>query len=188
MSNKLIRKISDTLQARNLKFCIDYADSNNISGWIVCLKKHDSPVLVELQHEGKVISSTHANLPREDVLEAGIGNGYCGFHFDSQKLDINLPTASFDLYAAGKKLNKDPIFVKFEIQPSKLKKQRMVFLEGVKQEINEITKQIGQYNMKKSLPEDNIAGAFNVSVERIAELTVRLSTIEKTLVDILADK
>ena len=299
MSKNIIEKLSQKFKVGSFKFSLDQANSDEIVGWIFDSKHSSDQLEVELREGDKIVDTVKATEFRQDVLDAGIGNGHCGFHFNPQALFVGQSEAHLDLFADGRKLNQDPIFIKFEeqkpleqvgvlqnyrvqvdnntpgkilgwaiddsrlehkphiecklgdltlgdciadtfrgdlakagigdgklafvidydlallpdngvglkvivdgillvdseksfilsaedIQKAKNNKQQAIFVEGVKQEISEITREISQHNMNEGLPSDSVAGVCSVFVERMAELSFRLSVIEKTLVEKLA--
>ncbi|PKG95628.1 hypothetical protein [Paraglaciecola sp. MB-3u-78] len=295
MSKNIIEKISQKFKGGVLKYSLDQANTNEIVGWVFDPKSTSDHLVVQLREGDKVVDTIKADELRKDVRDAGFGNGYCGFRFNTQTLFAEQAEARIDLFANGKKLNQEPIVIKFEVQkplqqtgvlenyrvhidnniPGKLfgwaiddsrqahkphiecklgdftlgacvadtfrddlakagigdgkfafkidydvaflpddgaglkvivdgivlvnseksfilsatdvqkakdNKQQALFVEGVKQEISEITQQISQHNMNEGLPADSVAGVCSVFVERMAEMSFRLSVIEKALV------
>jgi hypothetical protein len=57
-------------------------DNAAITGWVTIDGSNAAAPQLEILIEGEVIGQCVANLFRPDVLKAGIGSGYCGFHFD----------------------------------------------------------------------------------------------------------
>jgi hypothetical protein len=296
MSKNIIEKISQKFKGGGLKYSLDQANTNEIVGWVFDPKSASAHLEVQLREGDKVVATIKADELRKDVRDAGFGNGYCGFRFNTQTLFAEQAEASVDLFVNGKKLNQEPVFIKFEVQkplqqigvlenyrvhvdnniPGKIlgwaiddsrqahkphiecklgdftlgacvsdtfrddlakagigdgkfafeinydvaflpddgawlkvivddivlvnseksfilsatdvqkakdNKQQALFVEGVKQEISEITQQISQHNINDGLPADSVAGVCSVFVERMAELSFRLTVIEKTLVE-----
>jgi hypothetical protein len=296
MSINIIEKISSKLKGGGFKYSLDQANSSEIVGWVSDSKHSSDHLEVQLREGDKVVGTVTADEFRQDVRDAGIGTGECGFRFNTQTLFADQSEAFIDLFANGKKLNQDQIVIKFEVQkpiqqtgvlenyrvhvdnniPGKIlgwaiddsrlehkphvecklgelslgacvadihredlakagigdgklafkidydvallpddgaglkvivdgilladseksfilsatdiqkakdTKQQVIFVEGVKQEISEITQQISQHNMNEGLPADSVAGVCSVIVERMAEISFRLAVIEKTLVE-----
>jgi hypothetical protein len=299
MSKSVLDKISQKLKGDSFKYSLDQANSNEIVGWVFDSKRSSDHLHVQLREGDKVVATVKADKFRQDLLDAGIGNGHCGFHIDIQTLAIDHSEGYFDLFTDSKKLNQLPIFIKVKVQtppqqsvtlehykvrvdsniPGKINgwaidnsrkahkphiecklgklilgtcvadifrddlakagigdgkqaftidydvallpdggaglkvmvdgmvfvdsktsfslssadvqkakddKQQAIFVAGVKQEISDITQQISQHNMNEGLPADSVAGVCSVFVERIAELSFRLTVIEKSLVEKLA--
>jgi hypothetical protein len=293
MSKNIIEKISQKFKG-GLKYSLDKADTIEIVGWVFDPTNSRDHLEVQIREGDKVVATVKADEFRQDVRDAGIGDGHCGFHFDIATLAVDQSSANFDLFADGKKLNQLPIFIKIEVQvhstqagalenykvqvdsnsPGKIlgwaiddsrlahkphiecklgdltlgtcvadtfredlakagigdgklsfeidydvaflpdggaglklivdgvllvdseksfilsgddvqkakdNKQQAIFVVGVKQEISDITQQISQHNMNEGLPADSVAGVCSVFVERIAELSFRMSVIEKAL-------
>jgi hypothetical protein len=299
MSKSVLDKISQKLKGDSFKYSLDQANSNEIVGWVFDSKRSSDHLQVQLREGDKVVATVKADEFRQDLLDAGVGSGHCGFHIDIQTLAVDHSEGYFDLFTDGKKLNQLPIFIKVKVQtppqksitlknykarvdsniPGKIDgwaidnsrkahkphiecklgefilgtcvadtfrndlakasigdgkhaftinydvallpdggaglkvmvdgmvfvdsktsfslssadvqkakddKQQAIFVAGVKQEISDITQQISQHNMNEGLPADSVAGVCSVFVERIAELSFRLTVIEKSLVEKLA--
>lgn len=58
---------------------IDVIHSNGIEGWAYDPTKPDTPIYVEFCVKGKVIATCLADIYRNDLKEAGVGNGFHGF-------------------------------------------------------------------------------------------------------------
>ena len=127
MSKNIIEKISRKLNGDGFKYSLDQANSNEIFGWVFDSKSSTNHLQVQLREGDKVVATITADEFRQDLLDAGIGSGHCGFHFDIQTLVLDQPEASIDLYASGKKLNQLPIVIKIEVQTPP---QKTVILEN----------------------------------------------------------
>jgi len=116
MFKNIVEKISRKLKGDGFKYSLDQANSNEISGWIFDSKSSTNHLQVQLREGDKVVATVTADEFRQDLLDAGIGSGHCGFHFDMQTLALEQPEASVDLYASGKKLNQLPIVIKVKVK------------------------------------------------------------------------
>jgi hypothetical protein len=305
MSKSVLDKISQKFKGNSFKYSLDQANSNEIVGWVFDSKRISDHLQVQLREGDKVVATVKADEFRQDLLDAGIGSGHCGFHIDIQTLAVDHSEGYFDLFTDGKKLNQLPIFIKAkakvkvkvkvqtppqqsvtlknhkarvdsnipgkingwaidnsrkahkpqiecklgklilgscvadtfrddlakagigdgkhaftinydvallpddggaglkvmvdgmvfvdsktsfslssaDIKKAKDDKQQAIFVAGVKQEISDITQQISQHNINEGLPADSVAGVCSVFVERMAELSFRLTVIEKSLVE-----
>ncbi|HCG6791022.1 TPA: glycosyltransferase [Vibrio parahaemolyticus] len=67
---------------------IDAIDAGVAYGW-VAYEKNDEPLTVYVVAEDRVLGSGEANLFRQDLLEAKIGNGRHGFEIDVNSLPVN---------------------------------------------------------------------------------------------------
>ncbi|MFT5812695.1 MAG: hypothetical protein ACI9VT_000431 [Psychroserpens sp.] len=73
----------DETRITKSKGCVDSVSSSIISGWAKAVH-HNSPVTVELYINGDYVSSSIADIPRQDLKEKGIHPvGQCGFQFSN---------------------------------------------------------------------------------------------------------
>ncbi|OYV42543.1 MAG: hypothetical protein B7Z75_12345 [Acidocella sp. 20-57-95] len=66
---------------------LDGIDNNCLIGWC-CAGENAAPVDVELRANGKVLAFARANLFRQDLLDAGIGDGRFSFKIDIAGLKL----------------------------------------------------------------------------------------------------
>lgn len=59
--------------------CVDHLSAHEISGWAHSPDQGTAPVCLDIMLDGVLIGQTLANLPRSDLLAAGIGEGRHGF-------------------------------------------------------------------------------------------------------------
>ncbi len=83
-----INKDETTPSIRNLVGSIDKIDASTISGW-ACDKKSDDALEIQVMAEGRVLGSGIADIFRQDLLNAEIGNGKHAFKFDLEELPVN---------------------------------------------------------------------------------------------------
>jgi hypothetical protein len=128
MSKSVLNKISQKLKGDSFKYSLDQANSNEIVGWVFDSKRSSDHLQVQLREGDKVVATVKADEFRQDLLDAGIGSGHCGFHIDIQTLAVDHSEGYFDLFTDGKKLNQLPIFIKVKVTPP----QQSVTLEHYK--------------------------------------------------------
>ncbi|MFQ3176206.1 MAG: hypothetical protein ACI93H_001203 [Psychromonas sp.] len=116
MSKNIIDKISQKFKGGGLKYSLDQANTNEIVGWVFDPKSTSDHLEVQLREGDKFIATFKADEFRQDLLDAGIGSGHCGFHIDIQTLALDHSEGYFDLFTDGKKLNQLPIFIKVKVQ------------------------------------------------------------------------
>jgi hypothetical protein len=133
MSKSVLDKISQKFKGESFKYSLDQANSNEIVGWVFDSKRSSDHLQVQLREGDKVVATVKADEFRQDLLDAGIGSGHCGFHFDIQTLAVDHSEAYFDLFTDGKKLNQLPIFIKMELQTLP---QQTVTLEHYKVQVD----------------------------------------------------
>jgi hypothetical protein len=132
MSKSVLDKISQKFKGDSFKYSLDQANSNEIVGWVFDSKRSSEHLQVQLREGDNVVATVKADEFRQDLLDAGIGTGHCGFHFDIQKLSVDHSEGYFDLFTDGKKLNQLPIFIKIKVQ---IPPQKTVTLEHYKVQI-----------------------------------------------------
>jgi hypothetical protein len=132
MSKSVLDKISQKFKGDSFKYSLDQANSNEIVGWVFDSKRSSEHLQVQLREGDNVVATVKADEFRQDLLDAGIGTGHCGFHFDIQKLSVDHSEGYFDLFTDGKKLNQLPIFIKIKVQ---IPTQKTVTLEHYKVQI-----------------------------------------------------
>jgi glycosyltransferase involved in cell wall biosynthesis len=74
---------------RQLKGNLDQCDAEGIHGWVIDEANPNKPVELNVFIDDKLITQTTANVFRQDLLDAHIGNGQHGFN-------ISLPNNFFD--------------------------------------------------------------------------------------------
>ncbi|MGR5254317.1 glycosyltransferase [Vibrio astriarenae] len=88
MTEELLEQISKPIQAGATRGAIDTIDAGVAYGW-VAYENSDEPVSLHIVAEGRVIGSGEANLFRQDLLKANIGNGHHGFEIAVNSLPVN---------------------------------------------------------------------------------------------------
>jgi hypothetical protein len=94
-----------------LRGAIEVATENVVSGWIYCRVVSLRDQLVLAYADDVCVGNGRVEYFRKDLLAAGLGDGYCGFHFavrleedqDPASLTIKLADSDFTLrQAAGR--------------------------------------------------------------------------------------
>jgi hypothetical protein len=60
---------------------LDLCTASLIEGWLYCEHWNDNPMLLQVYAGDQLIGECVANNFREDLLQAGFGDGRCGFAF-----------------------------------------------------------------------------------------------------------
>lgn len=68
----------------NIKYAIDVFTNRNVTGWIFNPESPNSELIISVKLYDRVIGKVKANLYREDLLRAGLGNGEHAFQFKYQ--------------------------------------------------------------------------------------------------------
>ena len=84
----------------------DLIDGDYAEGWAWCPDLPDQRVTVEILHDTEVVASGIANLPREDLAGAGIGDGHYRFKI---KLPLSLRDGTARLLSARAAGNHEPL-------------------------------------------------------------------------------
>lgn len=74
---------------QQLKSSLGICDENGIRGWVIDTHNPNERLEVEIFIDGELIVKTLANIFRQDLLDNGIGDGYCAFH-------VAIPNKFFD--------------------------------------------------------------------------------------------
>jgi hypothetical protein len=174
-----------TVTLEHYKVQIENTRPGEIFGWAIDGSRKAHKPHIECKLGELTLGGCVANIFRNDLAKAGIGDGKHAF-------TINYDVALLPDGGAGLKVMVDGmVFVdskrsfslsSADIKKAKHDKQQAIFVAGVKQEMSDITQQISQHNMNEGLPADSVAGVCSVFVERMAELSFRMTVIEKALV------
>jgi hypothetical protein len=182
---KAQRPPQKTVTLEHYKVQIENTRPGEIFGWAIDSSRKAHKPHIECKLGELTLGGCVANIFRNDLAKAGIGDGKHAF-------TINYDVALLPDGGAGLKVMVDGmVFIdskrsfslsSADIKKAKHDKQQAVFVAGVKQEMSDITQQISQHNMNEGLPADSVAGVYSVFVERMAELSFRMAVIEKALV------
>ena len=98
----------------NYQFFIDSAEPILISGWAYLSDNDAHNPVVEVRSGETVLWETAANIYREDLAKAGIGNGHYAFSITPMSMPVKEAVSSIDLYIDGHKIQEA---IPFEMQP-----------------------------------------------------------------------
>jgi hypothetical protein len=59
---------------------VEYVDAKTVIGWARSVRQPDAPVSVDVLIDGNLLTTEKANQFRQDLLEAGLWTGRCGFN------------------------------------------------------------------------------------------------------------
>lgn len=94
---------------KNYRLYIDEIGKSQISGWALNKNNIENPPQIEIRSNNQYITSTKADQFRQDLKDAGIGNGHHAF---SLKIDINsIPNTEklINIYIDSQKVTKKQI-------------------------------------------------------------------------------
>tara|TARA_Y100000782_G_C10133611_1_gene244007 strand:+ start:420 stop:884 length:465 start_codon:yes stop_codon:yes gene_type:complete len=109
MKAKFKRLIKKILGRGRISYHLDTVSVSQISGWALNDVAPSTPCHVEVREGEKVLASTKAATLREDLLEAGIGNGCHGFTLNLEMLPFSAEAREVHLYINGKRVTSAPI-------------------------------------------------------------------------------
>ncbi len=89
---------------------VDQANGATVVGWAWDPGKPNEPVVVELSRNGQPVATVSADRFRQDLLDAGFGNGCHAFEIELplDSLDAGVPVFSATIQATGFELKRSP--------------------------------------------------------------------------------
>jgi hypothetical protein len=169
----------------NYQCFIDHVTESQVSGWAQC-KTDNHRVTVELKAGDQCLGHAVAELPRQDLLEANIGDGHYGYTI---QLDLaNFPSNNVvaHLYLDGHEYPSDPIQLTVSpesIAQAKFYKEFGHNLENyealIAKEAQRINQQIEALSGDTS--DTTLNTVTNVAINNIVELSARISVLEQVI-------
>lgn len=105
----------ESVLAELYRYHFDVVSPNGISGWAFKLEDEDHSPSIEIRSGNTVLWATEANVYREDLANAGFGNGEYGFSLLPSEASVQAAISSVDLYIDGHKAQES---VPFEMEPA----------------------------------------------------------------------
>lgn len=168
----------------NLKYNFDKISVGAIHGWARVIDNDEHKVRVECKVGDIAAGSVVADRLREDLKSAGIGDGHCSFTLVPEFSCLPEKEARFSLYLDGCLVPYDQFSMLLsaeDVAQAKLNEQVAKFSTSVKNEISIISAMIEKQNMNEGLPTDSVAGVCHVLIEKVAEITTRISAVESVI-------
>ena len=167
---------------------MDAYSIDRIIGWAINNNSIEERPLVELIYNEIIVGECKADIYRDDLKKAGIGDALHGFQVKPLIHLLTPGDVQCKLNIDGKESNSKPI----TIHVSEEAFDQAVYLDEFSDEINDFSKSVTQelkflkdkvskLNKSSGQSEENVNGAINVAIEGIAELSVRIETIENIL-------
>jgi hypothetical protein len=179
-------KQNRVIDSATLVGSIDEVLPESMRGWIKSKTNDADRLRIELRYHDLVLGVGTADAFRDDLAKAGFGDGK--FAFDIE-LDISkLPSHKVicDVYVAGEKVDIDPII--FQVDADKIEKAKFKanfaselteFEQSLSKELQRLLEQVDTETTKGETSNINVVA--NVALHNIAELSVRINTIEQIL-------
>ncbi len=167
---------------------LDYVDISLVKGWVKKLENNQYRAKVELKCGSLVLASSSADQYREDLFNAGIGDGNYGF-----SLAVNLhlfPSTRCEcmIFVDGKVANIEAIILEVEqetldhaIYQHEFSPEIESFTQNVDTQLTQLKQQIVAVNSAASEDDYALNGQLQVAMSSIAELSVRINVIEQVL-------
>jgi len=194
--HKLKKSYPLQLQAfkiEDYKCNIDETKGVLVRGWACNNQEGAHRPKVELRSQGNVVAQGVAEMFRQDLLDAKIGDGKYGFNLQPNLAHFSSTTVLAQVYVDGKEMDLAPI----ELTASQEAIDR-ARLE------NEFTEELGTYNEqlnreKKRIAEQivdatpqgqetNLNIVANIALDNIADLSARLSMLERVMLQYLDER
>ena len=168
---------------------LDDASSDEIRGWVF---KDDEPnyrAKVEARCGDAVIASGLAGDFRQDLLDADIGDGHYAFSL-SPRLD-QFPSAECEcrLFIDGEQANVEPFIlladadvIADELYKAQFAAEIEDFNNNVETTLARLKHDIVSLNRTAAQDDLAVSGQLQVAMQSIAELSVRVKTIEQVLI------
>lgn len=105
-----------TIHVKDYQFNVDIFNSQHIAGWVINKSNLDQIVPLDLYASGKLITTFPANLYREDLNQANLGNGWHAFDIPVpekvknsklQSYKLNISKTKHTIYKTIKRLHSD---------------------------------------------------------------------------------
>jgi hypothetical protein len=165
---------------------IDVVDNDKVIGWSRHVNQAEHRVVVELKHNDSVLAHGVADVFREDLQQASIGDGHYGFSLSLNKANFPAEVVSCNVYLDGLLSPLEPVELHASIQEiekakflAKFANELGDFQQLVAAEATRIAAQI-----ESATPENeqtSMNTVVNVAVNNIAELCARMNVLEKVL-------
>jgi len=171
---------------------IDAVTSTLISGWAKSKSNDKKRLNIEFRNDDKVLASGLADTYREDLINAGIGDGQYGFKLDFNLTQFESEQVAAELFIDGVPIGGDAFIFTVDLSDiekakfnTQFSEQFAAFEKMTAEELNRINEQITTLSQNSSDQSMNVA--MNVVVQNIAEISARMSVIEKVLLNKLAE-
>jgi hypothetical protein len=165
---------------------VDAVDKDKVIGWCRHVNQDERRVVVELKHNDTVLAHGVADMFRDDLLQANIGDGNYGFSLTLNKANFPTEVVSCDVYVDGLLSPVAPVALQASSQEiekakflAKFANELGDFQQLVAAEAARIAEQIESATAENEQTSMNTV--VNVAVSNIAELSARMSVLEKVL-------
>ncbi len=172
------------------RFHIDETSENRVAGWVWKINESDYSAKVDIKNGDTVLWSTLAHNYREDLDNSDIGNGKCGFEVYPRLAGGTEGLKNIDIYVDNIKINPQPLtFVSEEnkrsasISPAAndaLSEEAAAFSSACSDELQRLHDEVSALSSQNN-NENSVSDGLSVALNNIAQLSVRMETIEKVL-------
>ncbi|GLX81287.1 hypothetical protein theurythT_07390 [Thalassotalea eurytherma] len=166
---------------------IDAVTNERVVGWAKSKTNDSKRLTIEFKNGEQVLASGVANNYRSDLVDAGIGDGSYGFEFGFDLPQFDSPEVAAELYIDGVAAGGEPFVFSVDAKDIEDAKFKAQFAEQFAEfsamsaaELNRITAQVNE--LSKTAHDQSMNVAINVALQNIAEISARISVIEKILI------
>ncbi|UPW20069.1 hypothetical protein M0C34_07345 [Agarivorans sp. TSD2052] len=175
-----------SLKAEDYICHFDAVSHNEVLGWARNIHADTKRVTVELKHEDKVLAFGLADQPRVDLADAGIGDGNYGFTLKVNAANFPSTSVECQVYLDGLATLLNPV----ELNTTQEAIDKAKFVEVFSEQIDSFEQLLTAESQRianqivEATPVNEQASlntVVNVAINNIAEISTRLSVIEKVL-------
>ena len=166
-------------------FHVDKITNKSVIGWAKINQAHNNnKVTVALQCDGRVLASGVASSFRQDLVNNNIGDGKFAFELAFDLAEFPRNKLQADVYLDDELLVGKSISLEVDlndIEHAKFNKEFAPELSQLKQSLNDETRRIYSSLTKQNGATPSTQDTLEFIVKSIAELNVRMSVMEKTM-------
>lgn len=163
---------------------VDVIADTHLEGWAKIKDDDNQHVSVELKNESGVYGSGVASSYRKDLAEAGFGNGDYAFNINFDLAEFTSDAIDVDLYLNDIKFTEEKITLRVDanaIEHAKYVKEFAPQLSELQQALNQEVSDIKAQIEATAGGEPELKDVVNFTIQKIAEFSVRLDTMEKAM-------
>jgi hypothetical protein len=173
---------------------LDQSSIEKIAGWVFNPENSTYRAKIEIRCGDTVIACGLANEYRQDLTDAGIGDGTYAYTLTPSLSMFPENECECKLFVDGVDANNEPFILVTDTESRENAKYQEEFSSEISDFTQSITDKLGSLkedivSSNKSMNEDDFAvnGQLNVAMNSIAELSVRISVIEQVLLKRLSN-
>lgn len=174
---------------------VDHITPALVKGWVYQIDKPTHRAVVEVKCDDVVLATGLAEEYREDLLNAGFGDGYLGFSLIPNLHLFTSAHCECSLYIDGNVANIPPFILEVsqELIDTAIYQHDFLpeienFTSDVDVQLEQLKQSIVVINQEASEDDYALSGQLQVAMTQIAELSVRVKIIEQVLLKNFSSK